>query len=58
MENAAVLEQNVGPVDRTVRLILAVALIVLPAVLGWTPWTVAVLAAVGGSQAFAGLSGY
>lgn len=58
MDNQLCLRKNVGTVDRVIRLVLGAALIVLPALLLWAPWAVALLAAAGGALALEGLIGY
>ncbi|MTI85142.1 MAG: DUF2892 domain-containing protein [Firmicutes bacterium] len=52
------IQKNVGPVDQGVRIILGITLIVLPANLQWPAWTIAVLAAIGGSQIIEGITAY
>jgi len=48
------LVQNVGGVDRVIRIILGIVLVILPPVLGWSPW-VTLVAAVGGIVFFQGV---
>lgn len=50
--------KNVGPIDRTVRIILGLSLIIVPAFYQWSPWTIAILAAFGGSQIVEGITAY
>jgi len=52
------IKRNVGPVDQMVRIMLGGALIVLPALFQRSPWTIAVLAAFGGSQVTEGITAY
>jgi len=52
------IQRNVGPIDRVVRIMLGATLIVLPAFFQRSPWTIAVLAAIGGSQVFEGIAAY
>ncbi|MFS8535132.1 MAG: DUF2892 domain-containing protein [Limnochordales bacterium] len=49
------LVQNVGGVDRVIRIILGIVLVILPPVLGWSPWVTALVAAVGGIVFFQGV---
>lgn len=58
VREARCLRQNVGSVDRYIRGGVAIALIVYPGLAGWpVPW-IAILAAVGGAQFIAMLTGY
>ncbi|HLT57612.1 MAG: DUF2892 domain-containing protein [Limnochordales bacterium] len=50
------LVQNVGGIDRILRLVLGIVLIILPPVLGWSPWVSAIVAAVGGIVFFQGVT--
>ncbi|MHB1420781.1 MAG: YgaP family membrane protein [Bacillota bacterium] len=43
------LKKNVGTVDKVIRMVLGAGLITLPALLGSSAWTIAILAAFGGS---------
>ena len=52
------LTKNEGNLDRMVRAALGVALIAYPAIIGWPVWWLAVLAALGGAQLIASITGY
>ncbi len=52
------LRRNVGTADRAVRLVLGTAMAVYPGLAAWQVWLVAALAAVGGAQLIAGITGY
>jgi hypothetical protein len=52
------LRRNVGTADRAVRLVLGTAMAVYPGLAAWQVWLVAALAAVGGTQLIAGITGY
>lgn len=49
---------NTGSADRTARGILGVLLVAVPALWGWAPGVVALLAAFGGVQLFTAATGY
>ncbi len=52
------LTKNESSVDRMIRAALGVALIAYPAIIGWPAWWLAVLAALGGAQLIASITGY
>ena len=52
------IQKNVGPIDQGVRIILGTTLIILPTIFQWPTWTIAVLAAIGGSQIIEGINDY
>ncbi len=52
------LKKNLGSLDRTIRGILAGALIVWPPLAGWATWIIAPLAAFGGGLAVEAATGY
>jgi len=52
------LRQNEGKVDRVIRISLGAALVLLPAMLTESVWTVALLGALGGSTIMEGITGY
>ncbi|WP_148133375.1 YgaP family membrane protein [Candidatus Formimonas warabiya] len=52
------LRRNVGYIDQIVRLVMGAALIVIPVLYKWPSWTVAILAAVGGSTILEGIIAY
>ena len=54
MAGNAGLVQNVGGIDRVIRIVLGLVLVILPPVLGWAPWVTAIVAAVGGIVLFQG----
>lgn len=58
MQKRFVIEQNVGMVDRVVRFIIGVGLIVASPLLGWNAWTATILGAGGGSLITESLTGY
>ncbi len=58
MERSLYLEKNIGPLDRVIRLTLGAALVIAPALFGWSPWTIAISAAIGGSQIIEGIIAY
>jgi len=58
LDRSLYLEKNIGPIDRVIRLTLGVALVILPALFGWLPWAIAILAAIGGSQIIEGIIAY
>jgi len=45
-------------VDRVIRIVAGIALIVTPALFGWSLWTAVILAAIGGAQVLQGIIGY
>lgn len=52
------LKKNIGSVDQAIRLTLGSALVVIPALFRWSPWTIALLAAFGGAQIIEGFTNY
>ncbi len=52
------LRQNVGTIDRIIRIILGLALVTVPPVIPLAPWLIALLAAFGGTQIIEGLIRY
>lgn len=52
------IQQNVGTIDRVIRFAVGVGLVIYPAVAAWQAWAIALLAAIGGLQLLAGLTGY
>ncbi len=54
----AQLPANAGTIDRIIRFIVGVALVVWPALSTWEPWVTAVVGAVGGIIALTGLIGH
>lgn len=58
VDKSLYIKKNVGPIDQFIRLILGTALIVLPTLFQWPSWTIAVLAAIGGSQIVEGITAY
>ncbi|OUN01587.1 MAG: hypothetical protein BAA04_01115 [Firmicutes bacterium ZCTH02-B6] len=55
MAGKAGLVQNVGGIDRVLRIVLGIVLVILPPWLGWSPWAAAIVAAVGGIVFFQGV---
>lgn len=58
MDSAVCVRRNVGSVDRVIRIVAGIALIVTPALFGWSLWTAVILAAIGGAQVLQGIIGY
>ena len=58
MARAACVNRNVGSADRIVRIVVGIALIVSPALFGWSLWPAVIAAAIGGAQVLQGLIGY
>lgn len=58
VDKSLYIKKNIGPVDQVIRLTLGTALVLIPAFFQWSPWTIAVLAAVGGSQIIEGIIAY
>lgn len=54
----AQLPVNTGTVDRIIRVLIGLALVVWPALSAWEPWVTAVVAAVGGIITLSGLVGH
>ena len=50
------LKQNVGDVDRVVRIVVGLVLIVVPPLVGWSAWAVAIAAALGGMSIVQGVT--
>lgn len=50
--------KNESNLDRMIRAALGIALIAYPAIIGWPAWSLAVLAAIGGAQLIASITGY
>lgn len=57
MANAQVLV-NTGIVDRIIRLIVGLVLIIWPTLAAWETWTTTILAAIGGALVIMGLTGH
>lgn len=53
-----VLQKNVGPVDRAIRMALGIGLVTAGPLLRLDPWATAVTAGLGGVQVIESLSGY
>lgn len=58
MSKRHVIQQNTGPIDRVIRFIVGLAFIITPPVVGWAPWTVALVGAGGGALVAESLTGY
>lgn len=52
------LKKNIGSIDQVIRLTLGAALVVIPTIFQWPPWSIAVLAAIGGAQIIEGITAY
>ena len=52
------LEKNVGTTDRVIRLVLGIALVTVPVIYEFSPWAIAILAAIGGTQIIEGIIAY
>ena len=52
------LKKNVGSTDQAIRLILGALLVIIPALLRWSPWSISLLAALGGVQIIEGIIRY
>ncbi len=52
------LAPNIDKAERVLRCLIGLILIVIPAVLNWPSWAIAILAAVGGSMLIEGYIGY
>jgi len=50
------LKQNVGDVDRVIRIVVGLVLIVVPPLVGWSAWAVAITAALGGMAIVQGVT--
>jgi hypothetical protein len=57
-EESLYIRKNVGSIDQAIRIMLGAILIVLPVLFRWPPWTIAALAAIGGSQIIEGITAY
>lgn len=57
-EKSLYIQKNVGAVDQAIRIVLGVSLIAAPVFFHWSPWTTALLAAIGGSQIVEGTMAY
>ncbi len=49
---------NIGNAERVLRGLVGIVFIVVPALLNWSPWAIAILAAAGGSMLLEGSIGY
>ncbi len=58
MNKGLCLEKNIGSLDRTIRIVVGSALILYPAYAGWSPWAIAILAAIGGMWIVEGIIRY
>ncbi len=52
------LKKNVGTTDQFIRLTLGVVLVAIPVILQFPPWTIAILAAIGGALILEGITAY
>ena len=52
------LKKNVGTVDQVIRLTLGVVLVAIPVIFQFPPWTIAILAAIGGAMIVEGITAY
>jgi hypothetical protein len=58
VDKSLYIKKNVGPIDQFIRITLGAALIAIPPLFQWSPWTIAFLAAFGGAQIIEGAIAY